>query len=85
MTGSPRRERGIPQGTSISLFLANVAPWDLDRSLERLGVSFVRYADGVSYRVIGHVRPDIADQFQSSTVLEYRRTCRATEWLVSGS
>jgi hypothetical protein len=45
VTGSPRRERGIPQGTSISLFLANVAAWDLDRSLERLGVSFVRYAD----------------------------------------
>jgi RNA-directed DNA polymerase len=39
------RERGIPQGTSISLFLANIAAWDLDRSLERLGVSFVRYAD----------------------------------------
>ena len=39
------RGRGIPQGTSISLFLANLAAWDLDRSLERLGVSFVRYAD----------------------------------------
>jgi RNA-directed DNA polymerase len=39
------RERGIPQGTSISLFLANIAAWELDRSLERLGVSFVRYAD----------------------------------------
>jgi hypothetical protein len=44
-TGAPARERGIPQGTSISLFLANVAAWELDRSLERLGVSFVRYAD----------------------------------------
>ena len=44
-TGSLDRERGIPQGTSISLFLANVAAWELDRSLERLGVSFVRYAD----------------------------------------
>jgi len=43
--GEPKRERGIPQGTSISLFLANIAAWDLDRSLERLGVSFVRYAD----------------------------------------
>ena len=43
--GGARRERGIPQGTSISLFLANVAAWELDRSLERLGVSFVRYAD----------------------------------------
>ena len=36
---------GIPQGTSISLFLANVAAWELDRSLERLGVGFARYAD----------------------------------------
>lgn len=42
--GSPR-ERGLPQGTSISLFLANVAASSLDRSLERLGVGFVRYAD----------------------------------------
>src|SRR5262249_1061442 len=31
--GGPERERGIPQGTSISLFLANVAAWDIDRSL----------------------------------------------------
>jgi hypothetical protein len=44
-SGVVRRVRGIPQGTSISLFLANVAAWELDRSLERLGVSFVRYAD----------------------------------------
>ena len=39
------RERGVPPGTSISLFLANVAAWELDRALEKLGVSFVRYAD----------------------------------------
>lgn len=39
------REIGIPQGTSLSLFLANVAAAELDRSLERLGVGFVRYAD----------------------------------------
>ena len=38
-------KKGIPQGTSISLFLANVAAWELDRSLERLGVGFARYAD----------------------------------------
>jgi hypothetical protein len=43
--GGPRRDRGIPQGTSVSLFLANLAAWELDRALERLGVSFVRYAD----------------------------------------
>lgn len=39
------RTRGIPQGTSISLLLANVACWELDRSLERIGVRFSRYAD----------------------------------------
>ncbi len=39
------RDCGIPQGTSISLFLANVAAWHLDRELERCGVGFVRYAD----------------------------------------
>lgn len=39
------REVGVPQGTSISLFLANVAAAPLDRALERLGVGFVRYAD----------------------------------------
>lgn len=44
-TGGAERTIGIPQGTSISLFLANVAAWDLDRALERLGVSFARYAD----------------------------------------
>lgn len=36
---------GVPQGTSVSLFLANVAAWDIDRALERLGVGFARYAD----------------------------------------
>lgn len=38
-------DRGIPQGTSISLFLANLACWRLDKSLEGLGVRFARYAD----------------------------------------
>ncbi len=40
-----KRKRGIPQGTSVSLFLANLACWELDRALERLGVGFARYAD----------------------------------------
>ena len=40
-----RRDVGVPQGTSVSLFLANVAAWPLDRALERLGVGFARYAD----------------------------------------
>jgi RNA-directed DNA polymerase len=43
--GTTTRTKGIPQGTSISLFLANVACWELDRGFERLGVRFARYAD----------------------------------------
>lgn len=43
--GGNRRTMGVPQGTSISLFLANVACWELDRALERVGVRFGRYAD----------------------------------------
>jgi RNA-directed DNA polymerase len=44
-SAAPGRDRGIPQGTSISLFLANAAAWELDRELERHGVGFARYAD----------------------------------------
>jgi hypothetical protein len=43
--GAAEETHGLPQGTSISLFLANVAAWQLDRTLERLGVGFARYAD----------------------------------------
>ncbi|MBF0694895.1 MAG: RNA-dependent DNA polymerase [Flavobacterium sp.] len=39
------RTKGIPLGTSISLFLANVVCWKLDRALEDQGVRFARYAD----------------------------------------
>lgn len=39
------RFRGIPQGTSVSLFLANVALTPLDRRLERLGIGFARFSD----------------------------------------
>ncbi|WP_027317961.1 reverse transcriptase domain-containing protein [Bacteroides graminisolvens] len=38
-------EVGIPQGTSISLFLANLVCWKLDRRLENEGIRFARYAD----------------------------------------
>lgn len=40
-----RRSVGVPQGTSISLFLANVATGRLDRKLETMNLDFVRYAD----------------------------------------
>ena len=36
---------GIPQGTSISLFLANLVCWKLDKGLEQSGLQFARYAD----------------------------------------
>lgn len=39
------RKVGIPQGTSISLFLANLTCWSLDQRLEKEGVKFSRYAD----------------------------------------
>lgn len=38
-------DKGIPQGTSISLFLANLACWKLDKQLEAEGLRFARYAD----------------------------------------
>lgn len=40
-----RLGKGIPQGTSVSLFLANIACLRLDKEFERLGVKFARYAD----------------------------------------
>ena len=39
------RKIGIPQGTSISLFLANLTCWSFDQKLEKEGVKFSRYAD----------------------------------------
>lgn len=39
------RNVGIPQGTSISLFLANLTCWKFDHELEKEGLKFSRYAD----------------------------------------
>lgn len=39
------RNKGIPQGTSISLFLANLVCWELDKKFEKNGLKFARYAD----------------------------------------
>ena len=59
--------RGVPQGTSISLILANLAAAELDRRLERIGVGFVRYADdtliwGNSYEDICAAVEMLADE-----------------------
>jgi hypothetical protein len=43
--GHQGTNKGIPQGTSISLFLANLACWRLDKELEMIGLKFARYAD----------------------------------------
>lgn len=42
-----RRHIGTPQGSSVSLLLANLANHELDRALERNSGRFVRYADDV--------------------------------------
>jgi RNA-directed DNA polymerase len=36
---------GFPQGTTISLFFANVACLELDREIEQTGATFARFAD----------------------------------------
>ena len=42
-----RRVKGTPQGSSVSLLLANLANQQLDRALERRSGRFVRFADDV--------------------------------------
>jgi RNA-directed DNA polymerase len=41
------RNCGVPQGSSLSLFLSNIAAHELDRELERSNGQFVRFADDV--------------------------------------
>jgi len=41
------RQTGIPQGNTISLFLANAVCYELDETLDSLGVVFARYADDI--------------------------------------
>lgn len=41
------RSRGVPQGSSLSLFLSNAAAHELDLTLEKLNGTFVRFADDV--------------------------------------
>lgn len=42
-----KRKAGIPQGNTISLFLANAVCYELDKALESEGVIFARYADDI--------------------------------------
>lgn len=59
------RERGVPQGSSLSLFLSNAAAHELDLALENQNGTFVRFADDVV--AIAHSYSDalaVADQFR---------------------
>jgi hypothetical protein len=60
------RETGVPQGSSLSLFLSNAASHELDIALERQNGTFVRFADDVV--AITHTYRDalaVASKFRS--------------------
>lgn len=60
-----RRSLGVPQGSSISLFLANLAGHELDRKLEEINGRFVRFADDVVVVTETHSNAvKVADAFE---------------------
>lgn len=65
------RIAGVPQGSSLSLFLANAAAHDLDLALERQNGTFVRFADDVVS--ITHSYTDAA-----RVAAQFRAHCKAT-------
>ena len=72
--GFMENDRGIPQGTSISLFLANLVCWKLDKKIEKEGLRFARYADDTiiwadSYEKINKSF-EIIDGFSKETGVE---------------
>lgn len=67
-------KKGIPLGTSISLFLANLSCWKLDRQFEDAGIRFARYADDTiiwskDYTKISQAY-DIISSFSKETGIE---------------
>lgn len=42
-----KRTLGVPQGSSLSLFLSNIAAHELDKQLEKINGMFVRFADDI--------------------------------------
>lgn len=63
------RQTGVPQGSSLSLFLSNAAAHDLDLSLERQNGSFVRFADDVV--AVTHTYRDALD-----VAAQFRAHCK---------
>ncbi|WP_120216015.1 reverse transcriptase domain-containing protein [Sphingopyxis sp. EG6] len=66
-----KRSVGVPQGSSLSLFLSNIAAHELDMELEKLNGSFVRFADDVI--AVAHSYSD-ARQIE----LKFREHCEKT-------
>lgn len=64
------RESGVPQGSSLSLFLSNAAAHELDLSLEKQNGSFVRFADDVV--AVTHTFTDALD-----VAAQFRAHCKA--------
>lgn len=64
------RDAGVPQGSSLSLFLSNAAGHALDLSLERMNGSFVRFADDVVA-----ITQTYSDALRAAE--EFRRHCLA--------
>lgn len=63
------RALGVPQGSSISLFLSNIAGHELDKDLEKQGGQFIRFADdvvAVSYRYDDSL--NISDSFSKHCI-----------------
>lgn len=63
-TSTERRIKGVPQGSSLSLFLANLAGHELDRKMEATNGQFVRFADDIVAVTTSHNDAlDILDAF----------------------
>ena len=72
--------RGIPQGSTISLFLANVACHELDREIEHTGAVFARYADDTLILCDSYEKADLCARHilqhgaRSGTAVNFRKS-----------
>ena len=94
------REEGTPQGGPLSPLLANVLLDEVDRELERRGLSFVRYADDLNVyvgseragqdametlrRLYGRLRLRINESKSAVARAQTRKFLGYSFWLVAG-
>lgn len=76
--GKSIRDRGIPQGNSLSLFVANAVGHSLDTSLDKLSGNYLRYADDSVLVNYGY-------EDAISAISAYREFSRETEVSVNPS